>query len=367
MSDGAASVEATDSQTVASLLDPSCGIPFDVHFEIEDDADNALGTLGGHKNMMALKSPVFKAMLFGPMKETGDIIKIKDTSMFAFKTTLHFIYTVEEELEWWPWSIDVFDLVRIADLAERFNLARLKAKTMDYVRRVFLFPKEKLLEIARVAEECHVYKDLSEALLTSCTHYLYAIIETPEDFNVLVRDWTEKSSDEAGIALRLLARLDHQQIAYNFGTSLCEQKVISHICNIGRHFQPRSRLQKIRNALRNSDYQERQDILTRMEMHGKNGGHLHSRHVADVLLDSLWICQKKDADEAARQGIPLKLDTPVEEQFTHEQSVKLHLELISLTNRDGGNWPKWFTDRIWKELDRAIPAVKPIILSWFRH
>ena len=79
------SVEATDSETVASLLDPACGIPFDVHFEIEDDAGNKLGTLGGHKNMMALKSPVFKAMLFGPMKETGDHIKIKNTSMFAFK------------------------------------------------------------------------------------------------------------------------------------------------------------------------------------------------------------------------------------------------------------------------------------------
>ena len=88
-----ASVEATDSETVASLLDPVCGIPFDVHFEIEDDAGNSLGTLGGHKAIMALKSPEFKAMLFGPMKETGKHIKIKDTSMFAFKTILQNQYT----------------------------------------------------------------------------------------------------------------------------------------------------------------------------------------------------------------------------------------------------------------------------------
>ena len=30
-----------------------------------------------------------------------------------------------------------------------------------------------------------------------------------------------------------------------------------------------------------------------------------------------------------------------------------------------GTWDKQTTDDIWKELMRAIPEVKPIILSWF--
>ena len=51
-------VEATDTESVASLLDPACGIPFDVNFQIDDDAGTTLGTLGGHKNIMALKSLV---------------------------------------------------------------------------------------------------------------------------------------------------------------------------------------------------------------------------------------------------------------------------------------------------------------------
>ena len=33
-------VEATDSETVASLLDPSYGIPPDIHFEIEFPVEN---------------------------------------------------------------------------------------------------------------------------------------------------------------------------------------------------------------------------------------------------------------------------------------------------------------------------------------
>ena len=72
---------ATGSETFVSLLEPSCGIPPDVHFEIEDSEGTSLGILGGHKTIMALKSPVFKAMFYGPLKETGDLIRIKDTSM----------------------------------------------------------------------------------------------------------------------------------------------------------------------------------------------------------------------------------------------------------------------------------------------
>ena len=43
---GASNVEATDSETNASLLNPESGIPFDVHFDIEDNDGNNLGMLG---------------------------------------------------------------------------------------------------------------------------------------------------------------------------------------------------------------------------------------------------------------------------------------------------------------------------------
>ena len=79
-------------KTIAALLDPASGIPFDVHFEIEDDDGHMAGTLGGHKNVMALKSSVFKAMFFGPMKETGDKIRLKKTSVFAIEQTRRHIY-----------------------------------------------------------------------------------------------------------------------------------------------------------------------------------------------------------------------------------------------------------------------------------
>ena len=96
-------VQATDSKTAASLLDPSCGIPPDVHFEIEDSEGTSLGILGGHRTIMALKSPVFKAMFFGPMKEEGDLIRIRDSSMFAFQIMLKYMHDAKEE--WGRWGL----------------------------------------------------------------------------------------------------------------------------------------------------------------------------------------------------------------------------------------------------------------------
>ena len=84
-----------------------------------------------------------------------------------------------------------------------------------------------------------------------------------------------------------------------------------------------------------------------------------------LIFDSFWICQKTDAVEASQKGIPLKLDTLVEDHFTHEMSVKLHLDVIILITREGDICDKHTTDRLWKELERAIPEVKPMILSWF--
>ena len=72
-----------------------------------------------------------------------------------------------------------------------------------------------------------------------------------------------------------------------------------------------------------------------------------------------------DAEMAALKGIPLKLDTLVEDHFTHEMSVKLHLDLIALTTGKDNKWNNVLIDGVWKVLVMAIPEVKPMILSWF--
>jgi speckle-type POZ protein len=68
-----------------ALLDSGEGA--DVKFEVDGELYHA------HKLVLAARSPVFKAQLFGPMRDrNSDHIEIKDIEPPVFKALLHFIY-----------------------------------------------------------------------------------------------------------------------------------------------------------------------------------------------------------------------------------------------------------------------------------
>ncbi|KAL5561631.1 hypothetical protein UlMin_031378 [Ulmus minor] len=59
----------------------------DVNFEVDGESFSA------HKLVLAARSPVFKAQLFGPMKDQNTrCIKVEDMEALVFKALLHFIY-----------------------------------------------------------------------------------------------------------------------------------------------------------------------------------------------------------------------------------------------------------------------------------
>ena len=345
---------ATESNANEVLLNPDCGIPFDIHFDIEDEAGTTLGSFGCHKNILALKSPVFKAMLFGSLRETGDRIKIKATSMKAFKTMLLYVYGVDEE--WFPWSLDMRDIFLTMDLALRYNFPGLQEKVLRHAETVFI-EKERLLEIAKTAESFHIYTELSEAVLTTCSNFLLAIFETPEHFNDFVSKWSGKSSEEADTVLRLLASIDHSKLAYA-NTSLQTNKVISHLRNISVVIKPRQRLQSLKDMIEAAEGVSKKNILDTINDHD---------HEGEVYKHSLWVCQRLDEEKASGEGIPLTLDTLVEDHFTHEASVKLHLDLIRMALLDTQLWDEDLVSFLWKEMLKCIPEVKSIMFHWFSN
>uniref|UniRef100_A0A0D9X5K6 BTB domain-containing protein n=1 Tax=Leersia perrieri TaxID=77586 RepID=A0A0D9X5K6_9ORYZ len=81
-----------------------------------------------HKIILAMRSPVFKAQLFGPMRETGrELISIEDMQPDVFKALLHFIYTdsldIIDDLE----RDDCGEMVRHLLVAtDRYGMERLK-------------------------------------------------------------------------------------------------------------------------------------------------------------------------------------------------------------------------------------------------
>eukprot|EP01018_Ginkgo_biloba_P014057 Gb_18050 [translate_table: standard] len=72
-------------QSFGAFLDSGEGV--DVSFDVDGEIFQA------HKLVLAARSPVFKAQLFGPMRDKNtDNIKIEDMEAPVFKAMLHFIY-----------------------------------------------------------------------------------------------------------------------------------------------------------------------------------------------------------------------------------------------------------------------------------
>eukprot|EP00249_Psilotum_nudum_P017133 c26177_g4_i1 orf=1-825(+) len=72
-------------QDFSEFLDS--GEATDITFEVNGEIFCA------HKLVLATRSPVFKAQLFGPMRDRNtDVLRIEDMEALVFKTMLHFIY-----------------------------------------------------------------------------------------------------------------------------------------------------------------------------------------------------------------------------------------------------------------------------------
>ncbi|VAI38436.1 unnamed protein product [Triticum turgidum subsp. durum] len=106
---------------VGRLLEEKEG--FDVSFIVGEE------TIEAHRFVLAMRSPVLKAELYGPMREArpGQSITIKDMQPVVFKALLHFIYT--DSL---PGDMDLeggkdTDMVRLLLVAaDRYAMERLK-------------------------------------------------------------------------------------------------------------------------------------------------------------------------------------------------------------------------------------------------
>jgi speckle-type POZ protein len=104
---------------LGELLQSEAGA--DVTFLVCDES------FAAHKNILAARSPVFKAEFFGGMKEKcSQHVEIKDMEAATFRAMLHFIYTDSvPELDQ-PLELAVTLAQHLLAGADRFGLDRLK-------------------------------------------------------------------------------------------------------------------------------------------------------------------------------------------------------------------------------------------------
>ena len=143
--------------------------------------------VGAHKLFLADISPVFKGMFFGPMKETGEVIEVKEILPEVFCSMLSYVYKPpgdEFTLNDIRSPQDLFELMTVADYYQIQKLTALISEALGSLA----ISHENLLFTATVAKNYRHFEDVSKRLMLRCLTFVTAndgltlISETKKNF-----------------------------------------------------------------------------------------------------------------------------------------------------------------------------------------
>ena len=169
----------------------------DVFFRVKSEAGEIVEgpekSVGAHKVFLADISPVFKEMLFGDMKETGEVIEVKETFPEDFSAMISFIYKPpgdEFTLNEIGCPQQLFQLMKVADKYEILNLTALISEALGSLA----ISHENLLFSATVAKQYRpLFEDVSKRLMLRCLNFV-----TTNDGLTLISK-TKKNFPEASL------------------------------------------------------------------------------------------------------------------------------------------------------------------------
>ena len=160
-----------------TLLSSDSDVQPDVFFLVATDEHlEAEGKyIGAHRTLLSCVSPVFKGMLLGPMKEKGEVIKVKETTHEAFNTMIRFIYKVPGQ-DWQEYLGKVINcpqkLFELLTVADRYEILSLKTLTSDALGSL-LISNENLIFTATVAKNYNLlFEDVTHKLLLRCLNWI---------------------------------------------------------------------------------------------------------------------------------------------------------------------------------------------------
>ncbi len=157
----------------------------DVVFDVE-------GTqIAGHKIILSARSPVFKALLTGPMREShADHITIKDIKAPVFTILLYFAYADDLPVEIQGSKLDVPLAQHLLAAADRFQLLRLRciceARLCDSVS------VDTVATTLALAEQNNA-KELKRVCLEFVSKHLQAVMAT-ESYDYMIKTCPELQS-----------------------------------------------------------------------------------------------------------------------------------------------------------------------------
>ena len=175
-------------------------IPTDVVFNVESGEDGNSGTIMAHKYLLAQKSSVFKAMLFGPMMKSE--VDIRGTTMEMFQILIDHVYERAPGLA----DLDTSQLFEIYNLGEMYDISSLKQQAMDQLMATTL-TKSNVVCVAHQAEkQKNIFEQLSESLYKKCLQFLAKnVLKSKSDFINYSCQYT--SGEYAATAFKLISDL----------------------------------------------------------------------------------------------------------------------------------------------------------------
>jgi len=190
------------------LRDQSEGyVPFDITFKIIENGDLNEESGGGsiiqaHKLILASHSPVFKKMFYGSLKETGDTIIVKDTTILAFEKLIEYVYQVDIDCK----EITVRELFDLVNLAERYEVVKL----IDELRlqmEIVPLTMSNLMEVASIGcKFSPLFETTSASLLMYCAKFFQSNFKSAAEQNQFVLEQYDKGLGLVALELLKLAK-----------------------------------------------------------------------------------------------------------------------------------------------------------------
>ena len=158
------------------FLSPGSDLPPDVFFRVRGEEEEPESeAIGAHRLFLAGVSPVFKGMFFGPVKDTAEVVEVKETTHEAFDTMVRYIYHN-------PPGGDPFNLHSIRCPQKLFELLAVanKYQILDLVTSTsealgsLMITRENMVFAATVANNYkQIFEDVSTKLSLRCLKFLY--------------------------------------------------------------------------------------------------------------------------------------------------------------------------------------------------
>ena len=192
------------------LLSSDSQIPPDVFFLVqgEGEGNDSSKPIGAHRILLGGVSPVFMGMLFGPLKDPGEVIEVSGTTHEAFNTMINYIYKPPGSCFFPapalpPWHLEDFGdyeeddeeedtfnqdkigcpekFFELLNLANMYQLESLRRELTSHALETLAITENNVIFAAEVAKNYRgifedvsrgIFEDISTRLLVKCLKFL---------------------------------------------------------------------------------------------------------------------------------------------------------------------------------------------------